>query len=235
MYQNIFKRYEKKYLLSASQYCYICEYLTSYTVPDRYADTKVCNIYFDTPNKQLIRSSIEKPVYKEKLRLRCYGDVKNDSRCFLELKKKYKGVVYKRRISAQYDKGLDYLCGKDDCIEPSQIKEEIEYFKNFYPHLSPAMCIFYDRLAFCEKSDPNVRLTFDTNIICRENDLDLTRGVYGKRILSEDMVLLEIKTLGGMPIWLSQMLSRFEIYPSSFSKYGTAYKQSLINGGINSV
>ncbi len=233
MPQYIFKRYEKKYLLNSSQFESALNMLSFNTQPDKYGKSDICNIYYDTPDFRIIRHSIEKPIYKEKLRLRCYGTPKNDSRCFLEIKKKYKGVVYKRRISCNYKDGFAFLENNYDILPESQIKNEIVYFKNFYENPTPKTDIFYKRIAFYDKFDKNVRITFDTDIKYRFYEYDLKKGIYGNTLLPPDKVIMEIKTLGAMPLWLSKMLNEIKAYPTPFSKYGTAYKQFI--GGINNV
>lgn len=197
------------------------------TVPDKHGKSDICNLYFDTPDYRIIRASIEKPLYKEKLRLRCYGVPDDKSKCFLEIKKKFKGIVYKRRISADYKNGFAYLKNSYDNIADSQIKSEIEYFKNFYNHPKEKACIFYSRLAFYDKDDFNIRITFDQDVKYRFYELDLKNGIYGKKLLPDDRIIMEIKTLGAMPLWLSKMLEEIKAYPVPFSKYGNAYKKHI--------
>lgn len=228
MTQFIFKRYEKKYILNREQFEQIKKSISENTSPDRYGISEICNIYYDTPNFTIIRKSLQKPVYKEKLRLRCYGIPKNSSKCFLEIKKKYKGVVYKRRISTDYTVGLNFLNGNSDDIPPSQIKDEILYFKNFYEGLKPAMAIFYKRQAFYEKGNRNVRFTFDQDLRYRTYDLDLSLGSYGKEIIPKEQVIMEIKTAGAIPLWAVEILNQAKVFPTSFSKYGTAYKNEYL-------
>ena len=227
MAQMIFKRYEKKYLLNRESYEFIRDAISERTVPDKYSKSDVCNIYYDTPDYRIIRASIQKPVYKEKLRLRSYGVPKDNTSCFLELKKKYKGVVYKRRISEEYLKGYDYLNNTSDTIPHSQIKSEIEYFKGLYNPLQPSMNIFYKRVAFYDKNDKNVRFTFDWDIKYKNYDFDLRNGIFGKSLLNDDTFIMEIKTVGAVPLWVAEMLNKYRIYPSGFSKYGTAYLKML--------
>lgn len=227
MLQTIFKRYENKYLLDERQYFAVLAQLESYALPDKYGKSTVCSIYYDTPDRRLIRASVAKPVYKEKLRLRTYGVPNDETDCFLELKKKYKGIVYKRRMPTSYRDGRSYMNGEKDALIQTQIKNEIDYFKSYYGNLSPAVDIFYNRLAFYDKNDPNVRFTFDSDILFREDEFDLKNGVYGERILPKCIYLMEIKTAGAIPLWTAQLLSKLKIYPTSFSKYGTAYKNIL--------
>lgn len=197
-------------------------------VPDSFGESTINNIYFDTPNFRLIRASIEKPtVYKEKLRIRSYGIPTADSNVFVELKKKYKGIVYKRRVNMTYDQAIHYLYMHDPPPEASQVTAEIDSFIDFYKNLRPAVSLFYDRTAYYSKDDPELRLTFDTNIRYRNKELDLRYGDYGSLILDDSQYILEIKCVDAMPLWLTNELDRLKIFPTSYSKYGTAYKQIL--------
>ena len=228
MFQTVFKRYEKKYIIDGGQYEEVKNYLTYNAVPDEYGKSRVCSLYYDTPDNRLIRASLDKPIYKEKLRLRSYGVPTADKPCFLELKKKYKGIVFKRRISAPYTDIKSYMAGEDSGIENSQILKEIDYFRRFYGCLKPAADIFYDREAFYDRTDSSVRLTFDSNVLASGWDSELENGIYGERVLENGLYILEVKTSGAMPMWIAEMLNEFKIYPISFSKYGTAYKNGLL-------
>lgn len=178
-FQTVFKRYEKKYIIDGGQYEEVKNYLTYNAVPDEYGKSRVCSLYYDTPDNRLIRASLDKPIYKEKLRLRSYGVPTAGKPCFLELKKKYKGVVFKRRIRAPYADITGYMAGENSGIENSQILKENDYFRRFYGDLGPTANIFYDREAFYDRTDRGVRLTFDSNVLARSWDLDLEKGIYG--------------------------------------------------------
>jgi hypothetical protein len=221
-YQNVFKRYELKYMIDDEQCELIKEAMKPYMKDDKYGISTIHNLYFDTPTNLLIRKSIEKPVYKEKLRVRSYRVTEADTEVFVELKKKYESVVYKRRISLSEDEAMQYLLA-DKKIEDSQIVREIDYFKEFYKDLRPAEYIYYDREAFAGLEDKNFRVTFDKNILCRDYDLSLDKGAYGDSILPEGKVLMEVKTATAIPLWMVEFLSKYKIYKTSFSKYGTAY------------
>ena len=225
--QYIFKRIEKKYIITKEQYNILVRKIQPFTVSDKYGKSDICNIYCDTDDFRIIRASIQKPVYKEKLRLRCYGTPDKETKCFLELKKKFKKVVYKRRIKSKYLNAFEYLNYMNDKIENSQIKEEIEYFRNIFNSPLPKVCIFYKRNAFYDKNDKNVRITFDSNLLFRDYDLNLSYGIYGEKIIDENLIIMEIKTSGAMPFWLVNILNEEKIYPTSFSKYGTAYMKIL--------
>lgn len=225
---KVFKRTEKKYRITYQQYQQLIDKIEQYIVPDKFGRSTINNIYFDTPDWRLIRASIEKPtVYKEKLRIRSYGHPTAESKVFVELKKKYKGVVYKRRVDMAYIDAVKYLCKRQPPPVESQITREIDYFMKFYRNLRPKVSLFYDRVAYYSKDDKELRLTFDTNIRFRTKDFDMSKGDFGRVILDESEMLLEIKAAGAMPLWLINALSELKIYPTSFSKYGTAYKLML--------
>ncbi len=123
VFQTVFKRYESKYFTDSRQYAGVLHTFERYAEPDRYGRSRICSVYYDTPDRRLIRASLEKPVYKEKLRLRTYGVPQDGSSAFIEIKKKYKGIVYKRRITADYAQALDYLSGDRDCLPPVSDKK----------------------------------------------------------------------------------------------------------------
>lgn len=224
--QDIFERVEKKYLLVREKYELLKEKIEPYMSVDEYGLHTICNLYYDTDNYELIRKSIEKPPYKEKLRLRSYGIPTEDSPVFLELKKKWNGVVYKRRECMTLEEVNHYM---EDGIKPdkeSQILREIDYFKKFYQPV-PKVYLAYDRVALFEKNEGPVRITFDTNIRSRNVQLNLSQGDAGELLMKNGNVLMEIKVGGAYPMWLVKILSDLRIYPASFSKYGSVYKQAL--------
>ncbi|MBR3751398.1 MAG: polyphosphate polymerase domain-containing protein [Clostridia bacterium] len=224
-----FKRTEKKYIISSATYLSLREKLGSHVIEDEYGWDTICSLYFDTENFDLIRRSIDKPVYKEKLRLRSYNVPTADKKVYVELKKKYDGIVYKRRISLKYSDALNFLQSGDcDKIKQKdkQIANELLFAISRYS-LKPAMVVCYDRLALVCPEDPDVRITFDTSIRARDYELDLLKGSHGWGVLDKDKYIMEIKVNSAMPLWLVHALRECEIRPGSFSKYGTAYKQKL--------
>ena len=225
-YQNNFKRYEKKYLIDEKQYRDLIALIYCKLEYDRYKKYKICNIYFDTPQFDLIRESIEQPLYKEKLRLRSYGTPDSEDFVFLEIKKKFDGIVYKRRISLPYRQAVDYCITGNLPETHNQITNEIDWLMSKY-QLYPMLYLSYDRLAMRGIEDPELRITFDSNIIWRVNQLDMTKGDFGNVKMPSGQYIMEIKTNGAMPLWLSGALNELAIYPKSFSKYGTIYKEEL--------
>lgn len=226
-YQNTFKRYELKYLLSTEQKQEIMEQMAPYMKLDKYGRTVIRNLYFDTGNFRLIRHSMEKPVYKEKLRLRSYKQVGPDEPAFVELKKKYDSIVYKRRVSLPEQQAIRWLRGDTAAGPACQIADEINYFRSYYGDLHPTVFLSYEREAWYSLDGSDFRVTFDESILCRQEEMSLEADVWGTPILPENKVLMEIKTSGGIPLWMTRFLTENRIFKTSFSKYGTAYEQLI--------
>ena len=225
--QTIFCRRETKYLITAEQMHRVLGKMGDRIVPDEYGRSTICNLYYDTPDYLLIRRSIEKPVYKEKLRLRSYGTPKAGGKVFAEIKKKYKSIVYKRRITLPAEEEENAAAG--NISGDSQIAKEILYFFERYAPLAPRVYLSYEREAFYGVNDRGFRVTFDDNILARACDLRLTDGSYGTPLLPEGMILMEVKCEGALPLWMAKLLSEEKMYKTSFSKYGTAYAMILQN------
>ena len=254
-YKHVFRRVEQKYILSEFQYRALIKELLKTASVDAYGRTTILNLYYDTPDFRLIRASIEGGIYKEKFRLRSYGIPDSRTDTFLEIKKKYDGVVYKRRIDLPYTEALRFLCSQKDRqqglnqekslpetpekfmsqdsgtlftpktappVKP-QIQKEIEYFFEQYPRLSPAMVIAYERVALTGRTDPEFRVTFDTGIRWRTEDMDLSMRDAGLELLEPGQHLMELKISGAINRELSVLLSRLGIFRTGFSKYGRAY------------
>ena len=221
---NVFERYEIKYLVTGSQRRTLMDEMQRHMKPDEYGKSTICNVYYDTPDFYLIRRSLEKPVYKEKLRVRSYGTAASGDSVFVELKKKYQEVVYKRRVSLPEREAAFYLSSDLSGGLTGQIGSEIDYFRFFYRELAPRVFISYDREAFYDREDDSFRVTFDENSMWRDSDLSLTKAPYGDRILPPGTSLMEVKTSGGIPLWMTSLLSENGIFKTSFSKYGRAYE-----------
>lgn len=224
--QMIFKRYEMKYMLNRMQFEELKEEMEQYMIADEHGKSTICSLYFDTPTFLLIRRSLEKPVYKEKLRLRSYGVADADTIVFVELKKKYDSVVYKRRVGMTEWDAERYLLQHEQVMD-TQITREIDYCMTNYEKLAPSILLSYEREAYFGKGDHDFRVTFDQNILWRDYDLSLCKGIYGRPLLSEDQVLMEVKTAGGIPMWMVKFMSERNIYKTSFSKYGMAYIKKI--------
>lgn len=225
---EIFRRVEKKYIISKEQYLSLKAILREKMIEDEHGKSTICNIYFDTAQYDLIRHSISKPYYKDKVRLRSYNIPNLDSNVFLEIKKKCDGVVGKRRIQMSLKDYYEYMDNHSKMKEDNQITKELNYYFKFY-QLQPAMFLSYYRRAYYEKDDMDFRITFDNNIIARNYDFRLEKGNYGENILEKNKYIMEIKTLGAMPMWCVKILDNLKISPCGFSKYGEAYTQLVLN------
>jgi SPX domain protein involved in polyphosphate accumulation len=231
---EVFNRYENKYMLNNNVYKRILEFLCRYMELDEHNKNNnfytITNIYYDTHDDELIRKSISKPRYKEKLRLRAYGTPELKDKVYLEIKKKMNGLVNKRRTHLTLSEAYEFISTKQKPIYKKymnkQVLNEIQYFLEFY-ELQPKTYISYDRMALFCKNNRDLRVTFDTNIRTRRHDLRLEHGSYGDQLLDRDIWLMEIKAENGIPLWLSNMLSYYKLYKVGFSKYGTEYKSTL--------
>lgn len=225
--QYSFKRYEKKFLLTAEQYEKLLPFLTERLKADKYGLHTICNIYYDTEHFGLIRNSVEGPAYKEKFRLRSYGVPNEDSVIFAEIKKKSDGVVYKRRVDGNPSEILGFVSEGSFLDRDKQIQREIQWFLQVNEPV-PKVFIGYDRAAFFGKEDRELRVTFDRNIRWRTDRLDLRMGDEGEPVLPEERIVMEVKTPAAIPLWLVKLLSERQIYPASFSKYGACYQRHIL-------
>ena len=223
---TVMKRYELKYLLSREQTDYLRKRLAGHMEVDKYGKTSIASLYYDTPSYQLIRTSVEKPLFKEKIRLRSYGIATEESPVYLELKRKAYGIVYKRRVETTIPLVHRFFAGDGDICSPGQINKEITTFRDYYKTLVPACLIIYDRVAYFEPGG-DLRLTIDENPRYRTDDLTLTKSMEGKPLLDDGWTILEVKVQEAMPLWLTSILSEGKIYKGSFSKYGEAYRRQL--------
>lgn len=231
---EVFNRYEHKYLMDEETFKKVISVMDEHMELDPYNKNHefytIANIYYDTSDDYLIRHSLAKPAYKEKLRLRAYGVPDMSTKVFLEIKKKYNGIVNKRRTALELGEAYRFIRsgkkpGEKDYMN-KQVLNEIAYFLKMYD-LSPKLYLAYDRLAYFEKDNPDLRISFDRNIRSRRYDVHLEDGDYGEALLSGDMYLMEIKTAMAKPMWLTHMLAELNIKRNSFSKYGTEFKNMV--------
>ena len=219
-------RVEMKYILSPEQVAYFKKALEGHMHVDSYGLTSIASLYYDTPDYRLIRLSVQKPPFKEKIRLRSYGMATLESPVYLELKRKANGIVYKRRVQSTIPEVEAFIDHNSAICADGQIAREISYFRNFYGKLIPACLIIYDRLAYKEDHG-DLRLTIDQAPRYRVDNLNLTTSMEGRLLLPEGYAILEVKVQAAVPLWLSEILDKGKIYKSSFSKYGTAYTKEI--------
>lgn len=222
MNENVFRRVEKKYLITENQKNAFLKLIDDYIEKDEYFESHISNIYFDNDKFDLITTSIEKPLFKAKLRLRSYDVPSLDDKVFLEIKDKYKGVVGKRRIKIKLSHFYEYL--ETGSMKDEQIMREIDYYFKKYD-LHPQIFVAYDRLSYKGRDNKNIRITIDENLRSRTDDLRLELGSNGKKYFQDREYIMEIKILDAMPLWLARSLSTLKIYPTSFSKVGSIYKK----------
>ena len=223
----VMKRYELKYIITAEQEAYFRRAIEGRMQPDRFGLTSIGSLYYDTPEYRLITRSMEKPEFKEKMRVRSYGLATDTTPVFLELKRKAYGIVYKRRVQSTLPQVKKFFDKAGDICGGGQINHEITYFRDFYRNLVPACLIIYDRTAYAE-TDGDLRLTIDDAPRYRMQQLDLKTSLDGTLLLPEGQSILEIKVQQAMPLWLARTLSDGGIRPASFSKYGTAYSRHIL-------
>ena len=231
---EVFNRYENKYLLDDLAYRRFYSDLLEYMELDDYNKQheyySITNLYFDTEHDSLIRTSLSKPKYKEKLRLRAYGVPGEDAKVYLELKKKVFGLVNKRRTALKLNEAYEFV--RTGCLpelQPymnQQVVEEIKYFLGRY-ELVPKTYLAYERKAMFSKESRDLRITFDTNIRSRRCDLGLELGDHGESLVEDNKWLMEVKAEKTIPMWLSRLLSEHGLYRTSFSKYGNEFKKSV--------
>ena len=220
------KRFEVKYILDKQQLAFLREKLQGHMEVDRYGLTSIASIYYDTPDYRLIRTSIEKPLFKEKIRLRSYGIAPPGGTVFLELKRKYDGIVYKRRVVTTEESVNRFFAYEGNIAANGQIARELTYFRNYYKKLVPAILIMYDRVAYFEPGG-DLRLTLDQNPRYRTKDLNLSTSMEGTSLLPEGSAILEIKVQEAMPLWLTAILAEGNIRQGSYSKVGEAHKAQM--------
>ena len=294
-FNEVFERKEKKYRLSAEQYEQIIPALSQKMMLDEFGETRISSLYYDTAQRSMIARSLEKPLYKEKLRIRRYEPLEGDAfggaatavtavvgaaaanvagtattagtaadagvaatasegnavpaatravydeRVFVEMKKKFDGITYKRRVCCSDNAAINFMAGMpyaDACLQSPltdelareeslskrslQIIREINSCRKRNGRLYPSMIIRCDRRAYQSLNiDDDLRITFDTNLCYK--DCFLKNASY-VNMLKNGEVIMEVKCSGALPLWLTSALSELRIYPSSFSKYGVAYK-----------
>lgn len=237
---EVFNRTEKKYIISEEIYRNLKAELREYMQSDAFSRNgefyTICNVYFDTPDHQIIRNSIGKPVYKEKLRLRSYGVITSRDKVYLEIKKKFNGIVNKRRCTMLLEDACQYIeTGKHPegkRASTEQVLREIDFMLKRYPGLAPALYLSYDRKAMFGIENTDFRITFDTNIRTRRYEVGLDKGNYGELLLPQGTWIMEAKTNQAIPLWFSKLLSKYRIYPTNFSKYGEEYRIALRRGEL---
>ncbi|MGX4764213.1 VTC domain-containing protein [Holzapfeliella sp. JNUCC 72] len=230
--KHVFERKENKYLLTYDQCNRFKEDLERYMLADQFGKHTISSVYYDTDNFKFINHSMKKPDYKEKFRVRQYGQFNPNGQFFLEIKKKVRGIVYKRRLTLSYNDYLLFKLNREmdlNYASHPQIAREINWLFNSNPDLHPRVAIMYDRLSYFCHEQPEFRVTFDENIRFRDTNIDLEQGTHGERVTNHFDVLMEVKAMGAYPIWFSYLLTKHGITKGKFSKYAYVYQHHLFN------
>ena len=233
---EVFNRYENKYRIDADTLIKLEGRLSDHMELDAYNKENetytIANLYYDTPDSYYIRTSLSKPQYKEKLRLRAYGVPDADTIVYAEIKKKVNGLVNKRRSALKLEEATEFL-GSGSIPEQQpyhngQVLNEVSYLLSRH-ELRPTLYLAYDRRAYFGSGERDLRISFDRGIRTRRYDLKLDLGDYGAPLIESNQWVMEIKTSQSIPLWLTRLLSEYRIYPVSFSKYGAEYMRLLEN------
>ena len=218
---QVIQRIEKKYLLDAKQCTSLLNRIRSYISEDIYPASSIYNLYLDTERFDLIHRSMEKPPFKEKLRIRSYDPILSDeASVFLEIKRKYAATVCKRRMQLRYKDCMAFLNKPN--LKTGQIEKELSYTLRQY-QVQPRIFLAYDRISYVGIQEPQLRITIDAHIRSRFEQLCLADNAYNESLFPTDMLLLEIKAVRCYPLWLSRALSDEKLYPTSFSKVGQVF------------
>lgn len=223
---EVFNRYEYKYVLDQYQFKNIQKHIMLYMDEDAYNSInkgyKIYNLYVDTIDNNMIRTSLAKPKYKQKLRLRSYNKFENSNDIiFIEIKKKVNGLVNKRRSKITYFDAVNFIkTGRIPEIKEYmnvQVLRELEYILMMDSYEIKTE-ISYSRSAYFNKNDRDLRISFDSNINSTRHE-----NIY----FEDNQYLMEIKAESSMPFWLSTYLSKNKIKSSSFSKYGRDFISTI--------
>ena len=237
------RRVEKKYLITRSEKATLLKALKKQLVHDEYYKEEILSLYLDTDNFDLAIKTIDRPEFREKVRVRAYNVPKRSTRIFFEVKTKLATnktkIGNKRRLIIPLKdfysymntgKNLEQIAASASNNNPQQIQvaKELDYLIKHY-NLRPKIIIVSNRTAFSGKNDPTFRLTFDENLRFRTTDLKLEKGSSGEKYFPSTPdpkrgIIMEAKTINAMPPWFVDEISRLKIYPTRFSKYGKIYQ-----------
>ncbi len=253
-YLDVFERKEMKYRLCATQLESLISAFETRLLPDERGITLVRSLYFDTPAHDLIARSMESPLYKEKLRLRVYGQASEPGTpAFLEIKKKFKGIVYKRRVlvsigaahliieGASLSEALAAHPLNDEALAAEaltphreQIAREIAFFIQRHDARRPSILTQCERQAFTS-SDGDLRVTIDRNLSYKANPQSIADTHFAIPLIPQTEAVMELKCTHALPLWLAGELSAVCAYKQSFSKCGTAYGHSVSEQAQNAL
>jgi SPX domain-containing protein involved in vacuolar polyphosphate accumulation len=219
---DTFERVEDKYSLTYAQAEQVKKAIAAHVKEDVYYKYTVHSIYYDSIDSQLVIHSLNSTEYRMKLRSRCYTQPEDDTPAFLETKKKLGDIVYKRRFQLSTKELEDYTEYGIPHHVHNNTADEVDYVMKYY-NLEPKVLILYERECWAGIQEADVRITFDTNIRYRIDDINL-RERGDEKPLTKDTVIMEVKAMDRYPMWLVKVLSEMKLYKRSFSKYGNIYR-----------
>lgn len=230
---DTFRRSELKYLCSDEEAEQFYRKIQEHIHPDLYYQYTVHSVYLDNDQNMFAIYSLNHPKYKAKLRLRSYSNPLKDDIVYLELKKKWNGIVYKNRIELTYRQAMDYLDYNVSLSVSNGTTREIDYLLK-YANPEQRVTLLYDRTCWQGKDEEDLRITFDRRIRYRMNDISLVETGLEKELL-KNQVMMEIKAEYRYPLWLVHALREMNFKPVSFSKYGNVYRRNFtaFQGGIS--
>lgn len=227
------ERIENKYLIATPRVESLRNALAPYLYWDRYSEERedkkytVKSIYFDTNRLDFYQEKLSGLKKRKKLRIRGYNELSSDSQVFLEIKRKNGQLISKNRAPLMYkhlselmlENGVEaYIISDGDGQNMSSARSFLYYMRTM--RLIPTIKIFYEREAHYARTNPYMRITLDSNL---RSSLQVGLGVlYDDRNMIyalPNQTILEIKTNGGYPDWLQQVLARFDLQLEAVSKY----------------
>lgn len=232
--QKQFKRKESKYIVDKKVFALLELDLKKYMVADDYAQSTITNIYFDNDRFEMIQDAIAKKYGREKVRMRVYDtNPSENSQAFLEIKQKENKIGFKYRLTSTPLAVMNYVEKGlvDQTITDEKVTSKLLALRERYGTIKPKMYISYDRVSFKGKEDKKVRVTVDQHLLYRADYVDMKKGKFGNHLLDPNKLIMEVKVPEEQPIWLVELLEKYQIEKQSFSKYGNAYRLTQASRG----
>lgn len=224
-----FNRFELKYVLSLNAAEGFRRELLAFLQPDAHGDAggsyAVASLYYDSPDYRCYWEKLEGLRFRRKLRIRHYetpAALTPDTPVFVEIKQRINRVTQKRRVLLPYGDARR-LCDARELAEypprDQRVVDEI-YAMLWEYDLRPTSVVSYARRAYIgTEYDVGLRVTFDTNLRCRAQDLQLHDQQVGRLMTSPDQVVMEVKVNERIPYWLTELIARHNFRLTRISKY----------------
>lgn len=232
-------RYERKYLVPNDRLESLRKRIQPFVSRDPYAPPMgdgtfqytVRSVYFDTPGFNSLYEKWEGVEIRKKLRIRGYDQKDDNSRVFLEVKRKKGDRIWKTRANVPYSKldeilTLGFVNGVSDEIKGSNEVEARKFLFNMHRFgYRPVNLISYDREPFQGVFEPGLRITFDKNVRAKMwPSLSELYSEAGLRLVWKDHFILEIKYFGEkMPSWIRSVVQEYGLRHEALSKFATPF------------